>query len=68
MKCSIKIPQDIIDTNCDKLIDIASKIEGIIAFQLVNNKNQINIVFDENLVSESKIRFEFEDLYFTLEQ
>lgn len=67
MKCSIKIPQEIIESNYDELIDIASNIDGIIAFQIVNEKQMINVVFDENYITESRIRLEFEDLYFTLE-
>ncbi len=67
MKCSIKIPQSIIESNYDKLIDTAANIDGIIAYQIVSERNIINIVFDENYVSENKIKLQFEDLYFTLE-
>lgn len=67
MKCSIKIPRQVIESNYDELIDTASNIDGIIAFQIVDEKQVINVVFDENYNTESKIRLKFEDLYFTLE-
>ena len=67
MKCSIKIPRQIIELNYDELIDTASNIDGIIAFQIVHDKQVINLVFDENYNTENKIKLKFEDLYFTLE-